>query len=86
MSTPNPLEALACGSASTTRTDFSNVANDAAKLIVVVVLPTPPLIASNVMILDPETKKPTRIKKVQQEDGKYVRASVKSGAILDKVK
>lgn len=44
-----------------------------------------PLHVSKVMILDPETKKPTRIKKVQQENGKYVRASVKSGAILDKV-
>ena len=38
------------------------------------------------MILDPETKKPTRIKKVQQKDGTYVRAAVKSGAILDKAK
>lgn len=41
---------------------------------------------SNVMIVDPETKKPTRIKKVQQDDGSYVRAAVKSGAILDKAK
>jgi len=39
---------------------------------------------SNVMILDPETKKPTRIKKVQQKNGTYVRAAVKSGAVLDK--
>lgn len=45
-----------------------------------------PLNASKVMIVDPETKKPTRVKKVQQKDGSFVRASVKSGAILDKVK
>ena len=38
------------------------------------------------MILDPETKKPTRIKKVQQKDGTYVRAAVKSGAVLDNAK
>ena len=43
-----------------------------------------PLYASKVMILDPETKKPTRVKKVQQKDGTYVRAAVKSGAIIDK--
>ena len=43
-----------------------------------------PLYASKVMILDPETKKPTRVKKVQQKDGSYVRAAVKSGAIIDK--
>jgi large subunit ribosomal protein L24 len=45
-----------------------------------------PIHVSNVMILDPETKKPTRIKKVQQPDGSYVRAAVKSGAIIDKAK
>jgi len=39
---------------------------------------------SNVMIVDPETKKPTRVKKVQQKNGTYVRAAVKSGALLDK--
>ena len=43
-----------------------------------------PIYASKVMILDPESKKPTRIKKVQQKDGSYVRAAVKSGAIIDK--
>ncbi|HAT56510.1 MAG TPA: 50S ribosomal protein L24 [Veillonellaceae bacterium] len=41
---------------------------------------------SKVMILDPETKKPSRIKKVQQKDGSYVRAAVKSGALLDESK
>lgn len=45
-----------------------------------------PIHVSNVMIVDPETKKPTRIKKIQQNDGSYVRASVKSGAVLDKAK
>ena len=41
---------------------------------------------SKVMILDPETKNPPRIKKVQQKDGTYVRAAVKSGAVLDNAK
>ena len=45
-----------------------------------------PINVSKVMILDPETKKPTRIKKVQQKDGTYVRAAVKSGAVLDNAK
>lgn len=45
-----------------------------------------PIHVSNVMILDPETKKPSRIKKVQQNDGSYVRAAVKSGAVIDKAK
>ena len=43
-----------------------------------------PIYASKVMLLDPETKKPTRVKKVQQNDGTFVRAAVKSGAIIDK--
>ena len=38
---------------------------------------------SNVMVLDPETKQPTRIKKVEQ-NGSFVRAALKSGAVLDK--
>ena len=29
-------------------------------------------------------KRPTRVKKVQQNDGTFVRAAVKSGAIIDK--
>lgn len=45
-----------------------------------------PIYASKVMILDPESKKPTRVKKVQQKDGSFVRAAVKSGAVLDKAK
>ena len=38
------------------------------------------------MILDPESKKPTRIRKEKQADGSYVRVAVKSGAVLDNVK
>lgn len=38
---------------------------------------------SNVMVVDPETKVPTRIKKVEQ-NGSFVRATVKSGTVLDK--
>ena len=45
-----------------------------------------PIHVSKVMILDPESKKPTRIKMVKQADGSFVRAAVKSGAVLDKVK
>ena len=41
-----------------------------------------PIHVSNVMILDPETKQPTRIKKVEQKDGSFARAAVKSGALL----
>ena len=37
---------------------------------------------SNVMILDPETKTASRIKKVEGKDGKFVRATVKSGTVL----
>lgn len=36
---------------------------------------------SNVMVVDPETKKPTRLKKVEK-DGKLVRATVKSNTEL----
>lgn len=45
-----------------------------------------PINVSNVMILDPESKKPTRIRKEKQVDGSYVRVAVKSGAVLDNVK
>ena len=45
-----------------------------------------PINVSNVMILDPESKKPTRIRKEKQADGSYVRVAVKSGAVLDNVK
>lgn len=43
-----------------------------------------PIHVSNVMVIDPETKKATRIKKVEQKDGSFARAAVKSGALLDK--
>ena len=45
-----------------------------------------PINVSNVMILDPESKKPTRIRKEKQAAGSYVRVAVKSGAVLDNVK
>ena len=38
---------------------------------------------SNVMIVDPKTKKPTRIAKKLDKDGKKVRISSKSGSNLD---
>ncbi|MCA9630069.1 MAG: 50S ribosomal protein L24 [Myxococcales bacterium] len=37
-----------------------------------------PIHASNVMLIDPETDKPTRVR-AQVEDGKKVRVAVKSG-------
>ena len=37
---------------------------------------------SNVMVVDQETKTATRIKKVEGKDGKFVRATVKSGTVL----
>lgn len=39
--------------------------------------------ASNVMIVDPETKKPTRVG-IEFKDGKKVRVTKKSGTELDK--
>ena len=43
-----------------------------------------PIHVSNVMIVDPETGKGTRIRKERQADGTYARVAVKSGALLDK--
>ena len=40
---------------------------------------------SNVMILDPKTKKPTRIG-YKRQNGKKVRVSKKSGALLERIK
>ncbi len=37
--------------------------------------------ASNVMILDPDTKKPTRIR-IEKKDGERIRVAVKSGKTL----
>ncbi len=45
-----------------------------------------PIHVSNVMVIDAKTKQPSRIKKVQQKDGSYVRATVKSGTVIDTVK
>ena len=42
-----------------------------------------PIHASNVMILDPKTKTPTRVG-YKMEDGKKVRYAKKSGTVLDK--
>lgn len=38
---------------------------------------------SNVMIIDPKTKKPTRIAHKENKDGKKIRVSSKSGSNLD---
>ena len=43
-----------------------------------------PIHVSNVMLVDPETKKPTRIGIKVLEDGRRVRVARKSGAMLDK--
>ena len=37
---------------------------------------------SNVMLVDPESGKPTRVKMVQQADGTKVRTAVKSGKAI----
>lgn len=42
-----------------------------------------PIAASNVMLLDPQTQKPTRVRNGVGEDGKKTRIAVKSGAVLD---
>jgi large subunit ribosomal protein L24 len=42
-----------------------------------------PIHVSNVMILDSKVNKPSRIKMVVGKDGSKVRASVKSGTVLD---
>ena len=42
-----------------------------------------PIHASNVMIIDPKTKKPTRIGHSTNKDGKKIRVSKKSNSDLD---
>jgi large subunit ribosomal protein L24 len=37
---------------------------------------------SKLMLLDPESKKPTRVR-FQEKDGKKVRVAVKSGAVIE---
>jgi large subunit ribosomal protein L24 len=39
--------------------------------------------ASNVMVVDPESDQPTRVR-FEERDGKKVRVAVKSGAVIDK--
>lgn len=39
--------------------------------------------ASNVMVIDPKTDEPTRVRKMKLEDGSMVRASAKSGEMID---
>jgi large subunit ribosomal protein L24 len=39
--------------------------------------------ASNVMIIDPKTDEPTRVRKKKLEDGSMVRLSAKSGEMID---
>ena len=41
-----------------------------------------PIHASNVMLVDPESGRPTRVKVVQQADGTKVRTAVKSGKAI----
>ncbi len=43
-----------------------------------------PIHASNVMLLDPETNEPTRVGQKILSDGRKVRVSRKSGAVVDK--
>lgn len=42
-----------------------------------------PVDVSNVMIVDPKTDKPTRIRMGQNKDGKKIRIAARSGAELD---
>ena len=42
-----------------------------------------PLNASKVMLVDPKSGKPTRVKAGQDKDGKKVRVAAKSGAALE---
>ena len=42
-----------------------------------------PIHASNVMLIDPDTEKPTRVRMGQDGDGNKVRIAVGSGSVLD---
>ena len=42
-----------------------------------------PIHASNVMLVDPQTQKPTRVRNGQDKEGKKARVAVKSGVVLD---
>ena len=43
-----------------------------------------PIHISNLMLLDPDTKKPTRVGIKTLDDGRRVRVAKRSGAVLDK--
>jgi len=43
-----------------------------------------PIHVSNVMLVDPDTKKPTRMGRKVLEDGKRVRVARRSGELIDK--
>jgi large subunit ribosomal protein L24 len=43
-----------------------------------------PIHVSNVMLVDPETKRPTRVRSKELEDGRRVRVAARSGAQIDK--
>jgi large subunit ribosomal protein L24 len=42
-----------------------------------------PIQASNLMLVDPKTDSPTRVRAGTDKDGRKVRVAVKSGAVLD---
>lgn len=43
-----------------------------------------PIAVSNVMLVDPETNLPTRIRRTRLTDGRKVRVSVRSEGVIDK--
>lgn len=43
-----------------------------------------PIAVSNVMLVDPETNTPTRIRRTRLTDGRKVRVSVRSEGVIDK--
>jgi large subunit ribosomal protein L24 len=43
-----------------------------------------PIHVSNVSLIDPETKKPTRVGFTTLEDGRKIRVARRSGAAIDK--
>ena len=42
-----------------------------------------PIHVSNVMLVDPQSQKPTRVRAGKAEDGKKTRVAVKSGSVLE---
>jgi len=43
-----------------------------------------PIHVSNLMVIDPDTDRPTRVGRKVLEDGRHVRVSRRSGAVLDR--